>query len=316
MTVLSAPRVGQRLWWTALLVLIALGGAGLAAAADRPQNPLQRPELTWRADRVAEPWIQVLADELTVVDRAIVDLSGHGRQVLSQLQALDLERMRAAQVAGDAISAELEVTVEQLSSLRTRALAAVDVSRLGPSTRRTLEQLSSATVSAQQVPAHWRALAADGGRVAALVDTLQRHDGLVFRATTAGRQAQWDDALDFMTQAADALAEATEARDTLADGGNVATLDDLLVRYRAYDAALAALYTYIRDTGRQAGEEFDGLQQAVERAQQALPTDTSTMSVIVSDAAGPSLTSALVAIEATHGDILDALATAAGTPIP
>jgi len=298
----------MRLWWTALLVLIALGGAGLAVAADRPQNPLQRPELTWRADRAAQPWIQALTDELTIVDRDVVEISRHGRQVLSQLQALDLEPMRSAQAAGDEIIGGLTVMLEHLSDVRQNALVALDVSRLGPSTRTAVELLSSATVTAQQVPAHWRDLATDGGRVAGLIDALLRHDGLVFRATTAGRQAQWDDALEFMSQAADPLRNATEVRDALADGGDVATLDDLIGRYRTYDEALVALYTYIRETGRQAGERFDTLQRAVERAQQALPTDSRTMSVIVSEAAGPSLTEALVAIEAAHGDILEALA--------
>jgi hypothetical protein len=298
----------MRLWWTALLVLIALGGAGLAVAADRPQSPLQRPELTWRADRAAQPWIQALADELTLVDRDIVELSRHGRQVLSQLQALDLEPMRAAQAAGDEVSGGLTVILERLSDVRQNALLALDVSRLGPPTRNAVVLLSGATVSAQRVPAHWRDLATDGGRVAGLVDALLRHDGLVFRATTAGRQAQWDDALEFMSRAADPLGDATEVRDALADAAKVVTLDDLIGRYRTHDEALVALYTYIRETGRQAGQQFDTLQRAVTQAKQALPTDTRTMSVIVSEAAGPSLTEALVAIEAAHGDILDALA--------
>jgi len=311
MTVLRAPRVRLRLWWTALLVLIALGGAGLSAVADRPQNALQRPELTWRTDRNARPWIQALADELATVDLRVVDLSGHGRQVLSQLQALDLEQVRAAQAAGDEISAALEVTVEDLSVVRANTLAQIDQSRLGTPTRSALEQLSSAIVSAQKVSAHWRALAVDATRVAGLVDALLSHDGLVSRATTAGRQAEWDDALTLMSQAADSLGDATDSRDALAGGSNVATLDDLLVRYRAYDGALAALYTYVRDTGRQEGEQFDTLQLAVEHAHQALPTDTGTISMIVSEAAGPSLTEALLSIEAVHTDILDALATLA-----
>jgi len=298
----------MRLWWTALLVLIALGGAGLAVAADRPQNPLERPELTWRADRAAQPWIQALADELALVDRDIVELSRHGRQVLSQLQALDLEPMRAAQAAGVEVSGGLTVTLERLSDVRQKALLAVDVARLGPLARNALLLLSDATVTAQQVPAHWRDLATDGDRVAGLVDALLLHDGLVLRATTAGRQAQWDDALEFMSQAADPLGDATEVRDALADGGSVATLDDLIRRYRTYDEALIALYTYIRETGRQQGAQFDTLQRTVERASQALPTDTRSLSAIVSEAAGPSLTEALVAIEAAHGDILDALA--------
>ena len=158
MTTPKTPSLLWRLWWTALLVLIALGGAGLAVAADQQQNSLQRPELTWRADRAAQPWIQELADALGPVDRAIVDLSGHGRQALGHLQPLDREQVRAAFTAGDEISTGLVVAIEQVSTLRVRALNAVDLSRLGPSTRDALEKLGSATNSAQQVPALWRAV--------------------------------------------------------------------------------------------------------------------------------------------------------------
>ncbi len=172
MTVVRVRRVRLRLWWTALLVLIALGGAGLAVAADRPHNPLQRPELTWRADRAALPWIQELADELAAVDRAIVDLSGHGRQALSHLQPLDREQVRAALTAGDEISSGLVVAIEPVSTLRARTLAALDLSRLGPSTRGALEQLSNATVSAQQVPALWSAVTTAAGPVADLGSSL------------------------------------------------------------------------------------------------------------------------------------------------
>lgn len=308
MSVFGARSIRLRLWWTALLVLIALGGAGLAVAADRPQNPLTRPELTWRADRNAQAWIEALADELALVDQAIVDLSGRGRQVLSQLQALDIEKMRAARTEGVEINAAMEIAIERLSSTRSVALAGVDEWRLGPQARSLLEQLSSASLSAEQVPTFWRGLAADAERVAGLVDALMVHDELVFRATTAGRQSRWGEALALMGQAAGPLGDATNVRDELAGSANVETLDDLLGRYRAYDAALVALYTYVRATGLQEGEEFDALQQSLERALAALPTDTSSMSVIVSELAGPSLTAWLVAIEAAHGDILDALA--------
>ena len=315
MNVFAVRRVRMRLWWTTVLVLVALGGAGLAVAADRPHNPLQRPELTWRADRDAQVWIQALAAELAVFDQDVVALSTDGREVLSQLQALDLERMRAAQAGGDGITIRMDVAITRLSNLRREALEAVDESRLGPGARTVLEQMTSAALSAQQVPTFWRVLSEDSGRVADLVDALLRHDGLVFRATTAGRQAQWEDALGFLDQAAGPLRDATVVRDELGGRGSVETLDDLLDRYRKYDAALAALYTFVRDTGRQEGERFDDLQQRVERAQAALPTDTTFMSVIVSEAAGPSLTQSLVAIERAHGDILEALAAVAAADL-
>jgi hypothetical protein len=306
-TVLRARSLRLRLWWTTLLVLIALGGAGLAVAADRPQNPVQRPELTWRADHAAEPWIKAVADELRSVEADVTDLSEEGRAVLGELQALDLERMRASITAGDTTSTDMEAAIQRLQGVHNDALAEIDEWRLGPATSAVLEQLNTALASANLVSGYWHGLTTEANRVAGLVDAFLRHDGLVFRATTAGRQSNWDDALAFLDQATGPLTQAASVRDALAPTVDVSTLDDLIDRYRAYDGALTAVYTYLRDGGRQQGLEFDSLQAAVDQAQAALPGDTTAMSVIVSDAAGPSVTDALVAIESAHGDILAAL---------
>lgn len=172
MTIHDAPKLRLRLWCTALLVLIALGSAGLAVGADQQQNPIQRPELTFRADRAARPWIQELARELATVDHSMVELSGHGRQALSYLQAGDLDGMRAELAAGDEISTEFAVPLEPVSTLRTRAVDAIDTSRLGPSTRGALEQLSNATDAAQQVPVVWHTVATEEGTIANLAPSL------------------------------------------------------------------------------------------------------------------------------------------------
>ncbi|MEX2547051.1 MAG: hypothetical protein WD830_04595, partial [Chloroflexota bacterium] len=233
MTVLRARSVRLRLWWTTLLVLIALGGAGLAVAADRPQNPLQRPELTWRADRNAQPWISALAEELALVDEDLQGLSDHGRAVLGRITALDLDPMNDALSAGDELAVELDSKLEHLVTLRNDALARIDEWRLGPAARDLIEQLSTATGSTQQVSTYWSEMARHARQVASLVDALLRHDGLVFRATTAGRQANWDDALLFLEQAAGPIGDATEVREELVGSVNVDTLDDLISRYRA-----------------------------------------------------------------------------------
>ena len=73
------------LWRGALLVLIALGGAGLAVAVDRPQNSAQRPELSWRADQQAAPWIEQLSAALEPVDEDISALSEHAQGVLGSI---------------------------------------------------------------------------------------------------------------------------------------------------------------------------------------------------------------------------------------
>ena len=121
-------------------MLIALGGAGLAADADRPHNARQRPELTWRADQTAEPWIGALVRELGLLDDDIVDLSRHGRDVLGRITALDVERMNDALEAGDQSILELEVALGRLATVREAAQAAVDESRLGAPTRSIFAQ--------------------------------------------------------------------------------------------------------------------------------------------------------------------------------
>lgn len=300
----------RSLWWTTLLVLIALGGAGLAVESDRPHNPLSRPEITRRADQRAEPWIDALAHELAIVEGHAAGLSRHGRDVLGRITALDVERTNEALAAGDRASVELQPATERLLAVRDSALAAVEEWRLGPPTLGRFDLLTGAAESAQQVVGSWQGIGTDARRVAGLIDSLLRHDGLVFRATTAGRMANWNDALALLERANGPLREATDIRDVLATGRTTDTLDDLLARYRAYDAALAAMYAYIRDTGTRQGREFEALEAAVEQAQAALPTDTTAMRVIVAEAAGPPLTDALVAIEHVRGDILDALAAA------
>ena len=297
----------MRLWWTALLVVIALAGAGLAVAADRPHNPNSRPELTWRADRAAQPWISALVSELEIVDAHALQLSRHGRDVLGRLTALDVEGMNTALAAGDPVSAEVTVELGRLAILSGQAEPAVEEWRLGPSTRARFDQLGVAAASAQQLTASWQEVGAHSRRVGGLIDSLFRHDGLVFRATTAGRNANWDDALLLLEQAKGPLGEATEIRNGLATRLNTDTLDDLLDRYRSYDAALTAMYAYIRDTGLRDGPDFDVLEQDVATAQEALPPNSSAMRVIVAEAAGPPLTDALVAIEAARGEILEAL---------
>jgi hypothetical protein len=314
--VLRVRSVRLRLWWTTLLVLIALGGAGLAVAADRPQNPIQRPEVTWRAEQVAQPWIRELADDLALIDQDVIDISDQGLEVLGRLQSLDLEGMRTASTDGDEINVEMEAAIEQTVALRQDARDAIQEWRLGPTTRELFAAFDAATVAAQQVSAYWHGLEADAQTVAGLVDATLRHDGLVFRATTAGRQSRWDDALAALEEAEVPLADAASIRDQLAPDVDVETLDDLLGRYRAYDESLVALYTYVRDTGKQDGPAFDDLQAKVDQAQAALPADTGAMSAIVGQAAGPSITDALVAIEKARGDILKALAAADATINP
>jgi hypothetical protein len=287
--------------------LAALGGAGLAVAADRPGNPVQRPELTYRADAAAQPWIDDLAQELETVHNDVTNLSSAGRDVLGALQSLDLAGADDALASGDQIAAEIETLVAGMHETLGRAHDAIDRWRLGPAMVSLFDQIEGAISGSDQLPAAWSSLATTGRTVADLVGALRGHDQDVFQATAAGRDSRWADALALLRgAAADALGTATTARDQLAPTSTVDTLDDLLARELAYDNALVALYQYLADGGAQSGDQFNMLQAAVDQAHAALPADNSTLVVVVGEALLP-MAGQLLAMETTRGAINDAL---------
>jgi hypothetical protein len=182
-----------------------------------------------------------------------------------------------------------------------------DPARLGPETAAALQLLNVASQAVDELTDTWADISADAERVVSLLDALEEHDATVFRATTAGRQSRWVDALRLLDDAALPITEATEIRNELAEGADVATLDDLLARYQTYDAALRELYQFMNDGGGQSGPRFRELQDAVAAAQAALPVDTSALSVIVAEAGSAPLTRRLVDIETTRGNIGEAI---------
>ena len=102
---------------TTLLVLIALGGAGLTVAADRQQTPDQRPEVMWAADQAAQPWIATLSTDLTAIDTAATALSKAGRDTLGNVQGLDGIAYIAHRGVNGSTSINVAINVIQISAL-------------------------------------------------------------------------------------------------------------------------------------------------------------------------------------------------------
>jgi tetratricopeptide (TPR) repeat protein len=304
---LSSSRVRRQMVWTAVLVLVALGGAGLATAADRQPTDETRPELTWRAEQVGRPWIQSMASQLFAVEEELGTLSGAGREALVSLPGLDPAQIEAALAEGDASSRRLEELLVSLMDMRDQQLEDVQDGRLSLASQKLLAAIDEAIAVADPVPLVWEDIAADARRVTQLLDALVRHDSLVFRATTAGRQERFSQALELLDQADEPLADAQALRDQLAEYADVDTLDELLRRYAEYDAALYALYDEILRSGTQDSDEVRRLLEEVERAQDALPADTSALRIVVAEAAGPAVAEGLITIEEARGVISDAV---------
>src|SRR5205814_1512440 len=124
--------------------------AGLAVAADRQQNPVQRPELTHDADQAAQVWITALANQLTTVESDVGGVSAAGRQVLEKLQAFDLPGMDQALTSGGGAASRTDDDVAQLAVIHDNASAAIDEWRLGPTTSSERDQLGAASAARVQ----------------------------------------------------------------------------------------------------------------------------------------------------------------------
>ena len=296
---------------TTLLVLIALGGAGLAVAADRQQTPDQRPEVMWAADQAAQPWIATLSTDLTGIDTAATALSKAGRDTLGNLQGLAVDKTRSAMVDGDGALATISAAIAGLRADQAQANAHIERWRLGPETSAQLDAFDTAVGAVADLGPQWTRMKTRATLVAQLLDDLSLHDSQIFRATTAGRESQWSDAINDLSEAASSLNEARGIRGELASDSTVDTLDDLLSRYDSYDSSLQSLYEYLGSGGGQ-GDRFLALQGAVQTAQSALPSDDRALSVIVGEAAGAELSDALAALEHDRGKINDALDATSG----
>src|SRR5512133_3238478 len=89
-------RLRNRLAWTVVLVLIALGGAGLVSAADRPATDDGRPELTAHADALARPWLLPLTAQAHEVATDVDTINGSGRTILGLAPGASKDRADAA----------------------------------------------------------------------------------------------------------------------------------------------------------------------------------------------------------------------------
>lgn len=291
-----------------MLVLVALGGAGLTTAADRPATDASRPELSARTDKLATPWLDAMKSQAHAVEGLVDALSQHGRNVLTLLERLEPQKIDDELAAGDESSTELELAAGSLGDQRVLRPDGIDETRLSEANRQILAAVDVAIGAGSSMSATWRGIATDTREVTALLAALIGHDGLVFRATTDGRQGDWGAALRLLRQADDSLADARAARDRLAQANMVETLDDLLARYAAYDVTLTDLYGAMRDGARPDSQQVIDLIGNVDRAQQALPSDTGALKVAITEASGSSVAEGVVSLEEARGLVTEAMA--------
>lgn len=304
---LGSEWIRRRFFWTTVLVLVALGGGGLATAVDRPHSDRYRPELGHVTDQLAAPWFSQLLDELTRLEDDVAQLAAAGRRVFIGVTAIAVDEIDVAVDAGDDVSADLAQAIVPLIELRATPPDGVETWRLGEANRDQLARIDAAFAALTDLEGGWQRMAVGAVLAVELITAIERHDAAVEGALSAGRDGDWQRALDLLGGAGPALDEAESAGERLTPDQDPAVLTALLDGHRAHGEALRALYAQLVETGSLDDPLVDELRREVEAVRVPVPTPRDSLALVVAETAGPWLSTQLAAIEAARGSVSDAL---------
>jgi len=253
-----------------------------------------------------------LSDVDASVDRLVAqgtDLATASRDVLAKARALDPDGVDAAILAGSRSSAAIAGQREDLIKRREVLLAGLDPARIPASDRARIAAVDQAIIGVTQLPTSWASVVAAATGPRDLVRSIQAHDARVVDATAAARADDLPGALAGLEEAQRLLGTARAIRGTADEAGaDVSTLDDLLARLDAYDAALTHLYTLLQASGGTVTDEIRTAYADVGAAQESLPLNQDALQIVVADLGGQAIQAALVDMEAQRGLLANAVA--------
>jgi hypothetical protein len=303
--------------WIAIIVIIALGAAGLVTALDHPPGSAGRTDFSGTGDAVVIPQLDAAEAAFTALADQVDALSTEARAALAALNEGDPTAGAADIEHGDVLVSGI---VARTAALR-RALA--DVPYVGT-------QEAGLTVSNDVVARHATLVAAldatDGldlawnrltiGAVAAtnMSRMLAEHDRLVVSAADRGRRAKYAAAIKDLDNAKAQIAAARTLRDRLSATVDVSVLDEWLTRNENYDIALQNLYTALSKVGTKVTKATHAAVVAEAEARARLPPDTRGLVLIMAEIGQGGMSRAVIAIEEARAKLDDALA--AGTTAP
>ena len=304
--------LGVRLAWLAVAALIAIGGAGIVAAMDRPPLHGARAELTWTGDTAATRVLDAATLHLEELDQHVASLGDYGRMALANAIARDSAGHDVAVTGGTQVLAQVDTDI---ASFRT-ALNAVpglgpgEELRIAPSIRDRYDALVAALPAVTSIDQSWNRLSLGTISALRLTDLLTQHDVVAGNAALDGSKRLYAAAIQKLATADGLLTQAEKLRDGLKNTTDVSTLTTWIDRNRTYDKALTTLYSALVKSKGKVTDAVRTAFKAEEKARSELPPDTRGLTVIMSDIAQGGLNQAVIAIETARGDLDAALANA------
>jgi hypothetical protein len=303
--------------WVAIIVIIALGAAGLVTALDHPPGSTGRTDLTAPGDAEVNPQLDAADAAFAALADQVDALSTQARAALSALNGADAATGQAAIEHGDLLVSGI---ITRTALLR-RALAAVPyvgtaeagltVSDAVVARHATLVAALDAT---DGLDLAWSRLSTGSLAASSMSRLLAEHDRLVVAAAERGKLAKYASAIKVLDEAKVQIAAARALRDKLSATVDVSVLDEWLTRNEDYDVALANLYKALSKVGTKITKATRAAVAAEAEARARLPADTRGLVVIMSEIGQGGMSRAVVTIEEARAALTDALE--AGTAAP
>jgi len=305
--------------WLAIIVVIALGAAGLVTALDHPPGTAARSDLTMAGDAEVNRMLDVATDDLQALADQVEALGIQARGALAALNGTDTAIGEEAIAKGDSLATDV---IQRTRALRQRLASVPYVGmpdaglRVSASTVARHAALVAALDATDGLDASWARLSVGAVAATKMSTLLAEHDRLVGAAAERGRNAKYAEAIKLIDQADDQLATARTVRNQLANTVEVSVLDEWIARNAAYDVALRDLYTAISKVGRKVTATVRAAVKAEAVARDNLPPDRRALVVIMADIGRGGMNGAVIAIEEARATLTDALDSDAAADSP
>jgi hypothetical protein len=303
--------------WLAVIVVIALGGAGLVTGLDHPPGTPSRPELTMAGDAEVTPKLDAASADLDELAQHVEDLGTEARGALAALNGAKPDVAEAAIAAGDLLVADVVRRTEAVRA-KLAAVPYVGTPEAGLTVSDAIVQRHAALVAAldatEGLDASWARLSISAIAASKTSQLLAEHDRLMGEATARGRLAKYAEAQKLIDQAAAQLTAARSVRDDLAKTVDVTVLDEWIKRNADYDVALRNLYKAIAKVSRTVTPAARAAVKAEKAARDRLPPDPRGMVVIMGDIGRGGMNQAVIAIEEARATLADAIDRADADP--
>ena len=305
----------MRALWLAVVIVFALGAAGLITAMSHAPGTDTREELTWRADQAIKPELEAAVAELDRISTDFEALGREGRVALAALTSGDAagldEAMDDGQLIVDRIAGAVAGVRGRLTTLP--GFGPVQARYFGPETIELWNHIHAALDTTNGLGATWLSLRTGGADGVELMRLLEQHDELVGSAAKVGSEGDFAEAVHQLDLAAPVMGDLRALEAQLAKRVDVSLLTELLDRTARLDDSLRALYTLMVLTEGEQTAEVEAALADVDAAREALPQDTRALSVILSEIGRGGPQQAVITIEEARGKLLDAIG-ALGSP--